>query len=205
MQQKGIPGLLIQRSSVIHPFHSPFNSAVLALLYFDSVVYMAINQQTQKEHLIQSKAFFISFLSQNAHECARLACGCTLSAVEAVVTNKVKQMFFVSHSHSVKAIKVLPCRQEILREFPFLKPVVLHEIVLVQVAAKIAPCKGIQEWNLDSGLSRIRDSLSCIPDSKAQESGFHKQNFPGFQNPHSLTWSTKRSKVSVFLSFWPFR
>ena len=41
MQRKGIPGLLIQRSSVIfYPCHSPFNSAVLALLYFDSVVYI---------------------------------------------------------------------------------------------------------------------------------------------------------------------
>ena len=76
-------------------------------------------------------------------------------------------MFFVLHSHLVKAIKVFPRRQEIVREFPFLKPVVLHEIVLVQVAAKIAPCKVIKEWNLDSGLSGIPDSLRCIPDSKA--------------------------------------
>ena len=52
-------------------------------------------------------------------------------------------MFFVLHSHSVKAIKVFPRKQEIVCEFPFLKPVVLHEIVLIQVAAKIAPCKGI--------------------------------------------------------------
>ena len=34
----------------------------------------------------------------------------------------------------------------------------------------------------------IPDSLSCIPDSKAQDSRFHKQNFPGFGNPDSLTW-----------------
>ena len=33
-------------------------------------------------------------------------------------------------------------------------------------------------------LRRILDSLSCIPDSKAQDSGFHKQKFLGFQNPH---------------------
>ena len=36
-------------------------------------------------------------------------------------------------------------------------------------------------------VSEIPDSLSCIPDFKAQDSGFHKQNvkykdkFPGFQ------------------------
>ena len=29
----------------------------------------------------------------------------------------------------------------------------------------------------------IPDSLSCIADSKAQDSGFHKQNFPGFRIP----------------------
>ena len=34
----------------------------------------------------------------------------------------------------------------------------------------------------------IPDSLNCIPDSKAQDSRFHKQNFPGFGNPDSLTW-----------------
>ena len=37
-------------------------------------------------------------------------------------------------------------------------------------------------------ISRIPDSLSCIPDSKAQDSGFHKQNFYGFRDPDSLTW-----------------
>ena len=37
-------------------------------------------------------------------------------------------------------------------------------------------------------VSGIPDSLSCIPDSKAQNSRFHGKNFPGFWNPHSLTW-----------------
>ena len=32
-------------------------------------------------------------------------------------------------------------------------------------------------------LSRIPDSWSCIPDSKAQDSGLHKQNFLRFLNP----------------------
>ena len=36
-------------------------------------------------------------------------------------------------------------------------------------------------------ISGIPDSLSCIPDSKAQYSGFHKQKFPRFRNPDSLT------------------
>ena len=34
-------------------------------------------------------------------------------------------------------------------------------------------------------LSRIPDSLSCIPDSKARDSGLHKQNFPGFHRQKS--------------------
>ena len=33
-----------------------------------------------------------------------------------------------------------------------------------------------------------RDSLSCIPDSKAQDSGFHKQKFLAFRNPDYLTY-----------------
>ena len=41
-------------------------------------------------------------------------------------------------------------------------------------------------------LSGIPDSLSCIPDSKVQDSRFHKQSFPGFRIlqaklPDSLT------------------
>ena len=49
----------------------------------------------------------------------------------------------------------------------------------------ITPCKEIQDslgfWiPLVTG---IPDSLSCIADSKAQDSGFHKQNFPGFRIP----------------------
>ena len=47
------------------------------------------------------------------------------------------------------------------------------------------------QWNLDSGLApivrRIPDPLSCIPDSKAQDSGSHKQKFPEFRKPNSLT------------------
>ena len=73
----------------------------------------------------------------------------------------------------------------------------------------IIPCKEIQDslrfWILRRGsvqisdtgfqylsvelgfripiVSGIPDSLSCIPDSKAQDFWFHKQNFPGFRNP----------------------
>ena len=75
-----------------------------------------------------------------------------------------------------------------------------------------APCKGIQDslgfWiphqipnsspllpdSLSVELrfwipivSGIPNSLSCIPDSNAQDSGFHKQKFPGFQDLDSLT------------------
>ena len=42
-------------------------------------------------------------------------------------------------------------------------------------------------WILDPTLSGIRVSLSCIPDSKAQDSRVDKQNFPGFQgHPKSI-------------------
>ena len=73
---------------------------------------------------------------------------------------------------------------------------------------ELDPCKGIQDsLVMDSGyfqeldsrgtwslhwipiLSRIPDSLSCIPDSKAQDPGIHTQKFPGFWNKDSLnTW-----------------
>ena len=78
--------------------------------------------------------------------------------------------------------------------------------------ANLAPCKGIQDslgfWIPHHGfgipgslsvvlefripiVSGIPDSLNCILDSKAQDSGFHKQKFPGFTNPDSLTWGDK--------------
>ena len=43
-------------------------------------------------------------------------------------------------------------------------------------------------WILDSHRKRVSgipDSLTCIPDPKAQDSGFHMYNFPGFQFPHA--------------------
>ena len=49
----------------------------------------------------------------------------------------------------------------------------------------------------------IPDSLSCIPDSKTEDSGFHskhlmdsgfhKQTFPGFPSPDSLKWDVSPS------------
>ena len=43
-------------------------------------------------------------------------------------------------------------------------------------------------------VSGIPDSLSCIPDSKAQDSGFHKPRFPGIRNQDSITWGDSRSR-----------
>ena len=40
-------------------------------------------------------------------------------------------------------------------------------------------------------VSSIPDSLSCIPDSKAQDSGFHKHKCQRFRNPDSLTWGDR--------------
>ena len=65
----------------------------------------------------------------------------------------------------------------------------------------LSPCKGIQDslgfWipNRILGIgfqiffsgTWIPDSYSCIPDSKAQDSGFHMQKFPGCRNHNSLT------------------
>ena len=39
--------------------------------------------------------------------------------------------------------------------------------------------------------SGIPDSLSCIPDSKAQDFRFHEQKFPCLRNSDSLTWGEK--------------
>ena len=48
-------------------------------------------------------------------------------------------------------------------------------------------------WILDLNriVSGIPGSLSCTPDFKAQESGIHKQKFPGFRNTDSLAWGER--------------
>ena len=48
------------------------------------------------------------------------------------------------------------------------------------------PGTGFQSLSVELGfwipiVSEIPDSMSCIPDSKTRDSGFHKQNFPGFR------------------------
>ena len=108
-----------------------------------------------------------------------------------------------------------------------------------QFVTTYSPCKGIQDsigfwiprcgfrisrwwisvfvggtWIQIAIVGGIPDSLSCIPDSKAQDMGFHKkifpdsrskkQNFFGFRNPDSLHQATS----SLFLAFrscgvWP--
>ena len=45
------------------------------------------------------------------------------------------------------------------------------------------------QCNLDSGFeSLVGFRIPWAPESKAQDSRFHKQNFPGFRNPDSLAW-----------------
>ena len=51
---------------------------------------------------------------------------------------------------------------------------------------------GFQSLSVELGfwipiVSEIPDSMSSILESKAQDSGFHKQNFPRFRNWESLT------------------
>ena len=90
----------------------------------------------------------------------------------------------------------------------------------------VVPCKGIQ-FSLGFRIPRhelriphsrywilaslsvelgfwIPDPLSCIPDSKAQDFGFHRQNFmdSGFQNPHSLTWGQSLKLMMRQLSLY---
>ena len=48
-------------------------------------------------------------------------------------------------------------------------------------------------------VSRIPDSLSCTPESKAQDYGFLKQNFPQFRNPNSLALA---KLFTVFQIWW---
>ena len=52
------------------------------------------------------------------------------------------------------------------------------------------PGTGFQPFSVELGLwipivSGIPDSLSCIPDSKAQDTGLRKQNFPRFRYPRA--------------------
>ena len=39
----------------------------------------------------------------------------------------------------------------------------------------------------------IPDSFSCIPDSKAQDSGFHKQKFSRFRDQDSGIWGDRKA------------
>ena len=53
------------------------------------------------------------------------------------------------------------------------------------------PGTGFQYVSVELGfwipiVSGMPDSLNCILDCKTQDSGFHRQNFPGFRNPDSL-------------------
>ena len=50
-------------------------------------------------------------------------------------------------------------------------------------------------------VSGITDSLSCISNSKAQDSGFYKQNAPGFRNPlHGTSRMTETTSQCLILS-----
>ena len=66
------------------------------------------------------------------------------------------------------------------------------------------------QLNLNSGfqshLRGIPDSLSCIQDCKAHDSGFHNQKFPGFRNLDSLTLGDiNRCKLALnYIVFSPY-
>ena len=53
-------------------------------------------------------------------------------------------------------------------------------------------------------ISRILDSLSCILDSKAQDSRFHNKKFPGVRNPDFLDMEREEKKPAVNALVFPF-
>ena len=64
------------------------------------------------------------------------------------------------------------------------------------------PGTGFQSLSVELGfwipiIGAIPDSLSCIPDSKTQDSGFQKQKFAGFRIPDSLTWGEMFDVLSL--------
>ena len=52
--------------------------------------------------------------------------------------------------------------------------------------------------------SRVPDSLSCILDSKIQDSGFHKKKLPGFRNPDFLDMEREEEAPAVNALVFPF-
>ena len=85
----------------------------------------------------------------------------------------------------------------------------------VRESNSLGLCLDSTQWILDSRywflviiISEIPDSLSCIPDSKDQVSGYHKQifpafqtkkkNFPRFRNPDSLTEEKAKAKPTQY-------
>ena len=58
---------------------------------------------------------------------------------------------------------------------------------------------GIPDSN---GVSGIPDSLSCVPDSKAHDPGFHKQKFPEFQNANYLKWGEPEIRLCSEINFF---
>ena len=52
--------------------------------------------------------------------------------------------------------------------------------------------------------SWVPDSLSCIPDSKAQDAGFHKEKIPGFWNPDFLDLEREEETPAVNALVFPF-
>ena len=114
------------------------------------------------------------------------------------------------------------CKEQICAN-PFFRPLVLPFRILrlrFRIPGNGFPVSLLVElgfWILI--VSRIPDSLSCIPDSKTQGCGFHKQNVSGFRipqaktprgfrKPDSLTWSDhslgwQRSKTGLFFISLP--
>ena len=58
---------------------------------------------------------------------------------------------------------------------------------------------GIPDSN---GVSGIPDSLGRVPDSETQDSGFHKQKFPRFQNADYLKWGELEIRLCSQVNFF---
>ena len=98
-----------------------------------------------------------------------------------------KTLFFLSASSRKKFVK-----QEALSKKKNME--IIFEITLSpdESESKSVLDSGFHSLSVELGflvpiLTGIPDSLNCIADSKAQNSGFLKHNFHGFRNPYSLT------------------
>ena len=82
-----------------------------------------------------------------------------------------------------------------------MKQTVCNNEVFVLSGLNLEKMQGLSPGTKKTVRNNEVSVLSGCPDSKAQDSGFHKQNFLGLRNPDSLAWgdlfATKQRKGSA--------